>query len=73
MTPVRIVAAALAATQVQVLDGTPAQAVSDPITGRAYHYPTICIEAAITIGVFAHDGLGFVHHIAGCAQNVYRP
>lgn len=67
------VTAALAATRVQVLDGTPLTPASDPTTQHAYHYPTVCVQAAIRVGVFAHDGLGFVQQFRSCAQMVYRP
>lgn len=63
---------ALAATQVQVLAGMPSVPARDSETGRTYHYPTVCLQAAIKIGIFAHDGLGIVQHFHACAQEAYR-
>jgi len=63
------VAATLAATRVWTL----APGDRDPEdAARVYHYPTICLSADATIGVLAHDGLAFHHHIHACAQAVYR-
>jgi len=63
------VAATLAATRVWTL--TPGD--RDPEdAARVYHYPTVCLSADASIGVLAHDGLAFRHHIHACAQAVYR-
>ncbi len=63
------VAATLAVTRVWTLapdDRDPEDAA------RVYHYPTVCLSADPSIGVLAHDGLAFRHHIHACAQAVYR-
>jgi hypothetical protein len=66
------VPAALAATQVAALNGTPAGPVQDPATGQVYHYPTVCVATRLWIGVLEHDGAGATFAFHACAQTVWR-
>jgi hypothetical protein len=66
------VPAALAATQVSVLNGTPATPAQDPTTGQIYHYPTVCIASRLWVGVMEYDGAGVAFTFHACAQTVWR-
>jgi hypothetical protein len=63
---------ALAATQVAVLNGTPAAPVQDPATGQVYHYPTLCVATRLWVGVLEYDGAGATFAFHACAQTAWR-
>lgn len=62
------IAQAEAHTRARIYAGSPEHPVLAPGGGTLYHYPTLCLEADVTVGLLAHDGVTFTHRYVDCAQ-----